>query len=146
MWALKRDFPELQFSLNGVVQDCHEAAAALQHEEAGARLHGVMIGRAAYHGPWASLGNADRAVFGAATNAAANRREVSSIKHHAYCVAEQEILCGLAGKAWLPCTPCTACLALTARLCVSTCNYYACHDLGSEVHNVNGFKGRGTTR
>ena len=79
VWALKRDFPELEFSLNGVVQDCHEAAAALQHEEAGARLHGVMIGRAAYHGPWACLGNADRAVFGAASNAAANRREVGIV-------------------------------------------------------------------
>ena len=84
MWALKRDFPELEFSLNGVVQDCHEAAAALQHKEAGARLHGVMIGRAAYHGPWASLGNADRAVFGAAANAAANRREVRSSLHIAW--------------------------------------------------------------
>lgn len=84
MWALKRDFPELEFSLNGVVQDCHEAAAALQHEEAGARLHGVMIGRAAYHGPWASLGDADRAVFGAAANASANRREVRSSLHLAW--------------------------------------------------------------
>ena len=76
VWALGRDFPELEFSLNGVVQDCHEAAAALQHSQEGAHVHGVMIGRAAYHGPWACLGNADRAVFGAAANAAANRREV----------------------------------------------------------------------
>ena len=76
MWALKRDFPGLEFSLNGVVQDCHEAAAALEHEEAGARIAGVMIGRAAYHGPWACLGNADRAVFSAPSNAATNRREV----------------------------------------------------------------------
>ena len=76
MWALGRDFPELNFSLNGVVQDCHEAAAALQHSQEGAHVHGVMIGRAAYHGPWACLGNADRAVFGAAANVAANRREV----------------------------------------------------------------------
>jgi len=78
VWALKRDFPDLEFSLNGVVQDCHEAAAAIQHEEAGARVHGVMIGRAAYHGPWACLSNADMAVFGAEANAAANRREVKS--------------------------------------------------------------------
>ena len=80
MWALKRDFPDLEFSLNGVVQDCHEAAAAIQHEEAGARVHGVMIGRAAYHGPWACLSNADMAVFGAEANAAANRREVNSFR------------------------------------------------------------------
>ena len=76
VWALGRDFQELDFSLNGVVQDCHEAAAALQHSQEGAHVHGVMIGRAAYHGPWACLGNADRAVFGAPVNAAANRREV----------------------------------------------------------------------
>ena len=101
MWALKRDFPELEFSLNGVVQDCHEAAAALQHEEAGAQVHGVMIGRAAYHGPWACLGNADRAVFGAAANAAANRREVGSILRLA-CRAG--VLCaGLHASAGLPC-------------------------------------------
>ena len=81
MWALKRDFPELEFSLNGVVQDCHEAAAALQHSQEGAQVHGVMIGRAAYHGPWACLGNADRAVFGAAVNAASNRREVRPGNH-----------------------------------------------------------------
>lgn len=30
-WALKRDFPHLQFSLNGAVQSCHEATAVLQH-------------------------------------------------------------------------------------------------------------------
>ena len=77
MFALKRDFPDLDFSLNGGVESCHGAAAALAHcGEAGARLHGVMIGRAAYHYPWACLADADVAVFGAEANAAASRREV----------------------------------------------------------------------
>ncbi len=105
MWALKRDFPELEFSLNGVVQDCHEAAAALQHEEAGAQLHGVMIGRAAYHGPWACLGNADMAVFGAASNAAANRREVRSTLRLA-CLSKN-VLC-MHEDLWRPGTLCCA--------------------------------------
>jgi tRNA-dihydrouridine synthase A len=77
VWGLKRDFPGLDFSLNGGVEGCHQAAAALQHvSESGARIHGVMIGRAAFHAPWACLADADAAVFGAAYNAALNRREV----------------------------------------------------------------------
>ncbi len=85
VFALKRDFPHLDFSLNGGVEGCHVAAAALGHRAAGtgsssggdARIHGVMIGRAAYHQPWACLADADVAVFGEAENAAASRREVS---------------------------------------------------------------------
>ena len=86
MWGLKRDFPELDFSLNGGLESCHQAAAALQHSpsssaEEGAgdsscSIHGVMIGRAAFHAPWTCLSDADVAVFGAAANAAASRREV----------------------------------------------------------------------
>ena len=58
VYALKRDFPDLDFSLNGGVESCHGAAAALAHGAdgpGGARLAGVMIGRAAYHYPWACL-------------------------------------------------------------------------------------------
>ena len=119
----------LQFSLNGGLQSCHEAAAAIatphpdvplsssssngadvdaapQHSSslssAGAHVNadadasssgavpegpavlqppqcgieGVMIGRAAYNDPWGCLGDADRAVFGAASNAAPSRRWV----------------------------------------------------------------------
>ena len=33
VWALKRDFPHLQFSLNGGVMGCYEAAAAIRHRE-----------------------------------------------------------------------------------------------------------------
>jgi tRNA-dihydrouridine synthase len=79
VYALKRDFPDLDFSLNGGVESCHGAAAALAHGAdgpGGARLAGVMIGRAAYHYPWACLADADVAVFGAEANAAASRREV----------------------------------------------------------------------
>ena len=80
MYALKRDFPQLDFSLNGVVSGCHEAAAIIDHAEDGAQAHGVMIGRAAYQCPWLCLADADRAVFGAEANAATSRRQVGRHK------------------------------------------------------------------
>lgn len=43
----------------------------------GVRTEGVMIGRAAWKRPWDILGDADRAVFGAADNGATSRREVT---------------------------------------------------------------------
>ncbi|CAL8471488.1 g11030 [Coccomyxa elongata] len=76
VFALKRDFPHLEFSLNGGLDSCQQAAAALQHSVDGASIHGVMIGRSAYNHPWACLADADVAVFGAAENAAKSRREV----------------------------------------------------------------------
>lgn len=79
VFALKRDFPDLDFSLNGVVDGCHEAAAVIEHQHAGQNLHGVMIGRAAYHYPWHSLSDADRTVFGCSSNAASSRRQVGRI-------------------------------------------------------------------
>ena len=78
MFALQRDFPGLQFSLNGVVESCQEAAAINAHSHSGAQIHGVMIGRAAYNSPWLCLADADRSVFGAEANAAQNRRQVRS--------------------------------------------------------------------
>jgi hypothetical protein len=40
-----------------------------------------MVGRAAYNDPWGLLGDADVAVFGAASNGAVSRRSVIA----AYC-------------------------------------------------------------
>ena len=84
VWALKRDFPHLFFSLNGGVQNAHEAAGALAAAHGGVAAgaaSGVMIGRAAYYDPWGVLGDADVAVFGAASNPARSRRAVLD----AYC-------------------------------------------------------------
>lgn len=56
-----------------------QAAEAISHEaptQGGARIHGVMVGRAAYNNPWHCLADADRVVFGEPANAAASRREV----------------------------------------------------------------------
>jgi tRNA-dihydrouridine synthase A len=57
VYALKRDFPELEIVLNGGVQSLEEAQAHL------AQVDGVMIGRAAYQTPYV-LAEADRLVFG----------------------------------------------------------------------------------
>lgn len=80
VWALKRDFPHLDFSLNGGVLRLEEVVAALAivnksdttafdshgttpardgNSRAGHRhdgLQGVMVGRAAYNMPWDVLG------------------------------------------------------------------------------------------
>ncbi|MDO5620107.1 MAG: tRNA dihydrouridine(20/20a) synthase DusA [Paracoccus sp. (in: a-proteobacteria)] len=50
---MKADFPTLHLSINGGIDDLDAARAHL------AVMDGVMIGRAAYHQPWAILGQAD---------------------------------------------------------------------------------------
>jgi tRNA-dihydrouridine synthase A len=54
---LVEDFPQLHFTLNGGVLTLDEALHQLEH------VHGVMIGRAAYHHPYI-LAAADERVFG----------------------------------------------------------------------------------
>jgi tRNA-dihydrouridine synthase A len=72
--ALKRDFPHLEFSLNGGILTLKEALASLDFQENA--IHGVMIGRAAYGQPWHVLAGADVDLFGEATNPAKNRKEL----------------------------------------------------------------------
>lgn len=55
---LKRDFPHLEFVINGGIKDLHLAKSLLQD------LDGVMIGREAYHNPWI-LARADWEIYGA---------------------------------------------------------------------------------
>ena len=57
VYRLKRDFPHLEFVLNGGVLNLDQAGKHLQ------RVDGVMIGREAYHNPWI-LAEADRRLFG----------------------------------------------------------------------------------
>jgi tRNA-dihydrouridine synthase A len=47
VYRLKRDFPDLTFVVNGGIEDDAQIAAQLQH------VDGVMLGRLAYHRPWA---------------------------------------------------------------------------------------------
>lgn len=60
VYALKRDFPDLEIILNGGVLSLDEAEAHL------AKVDGVMIGRAAYQTPYI-LAEADSRIFGATT-------------------------------------------------------------------------------
>ncbi|KAL3528119.1 hypothetical protein ACH5RR_012775 [Cinchona calisaya] len=59
-YALLRDFPDLQFTINGGIQTIDEVNAARTEG-----AHGVMLGRAAYSNPWQTLGHVDSAVYGA---------------------------------------------------------------------------------
>nr|XP_027074405.1 uncharacterized protein LOC113698698 isoform X2 [Coffea arabica] len=59
-YALLRDFPDLQFTINGGIQTIDEVNAARTEG-----AHGVMLGRAAYSNPWQTLGHVDSLVYGA---------------------------------------------------------------------------------
>ncbi|KAI5678533.1 hypothetical protein M9H77_09483 [Catharanthus roseus] len=59
-YALLRDFPDLQFTINGGILTIDEVNAARKEG-----AHGVMVGRAAYSNPWQLLGHVDSAVYGA---------------------------------------------------------------------------------
>ncbi|KAL6495671.1 hypothetical protein OROGR_030234 [Orobanche gracilis] len=69
-YALVRDFPDLQFTVNGGINTIDEVNAALLKG-----AHGVMVGRAAYNNPWNLLGHVDSAIYGAPTSSL-TRREV----------------------------------------------------------------------
>jgi tRNA-dihydrouridine synthase A len=66
--ALKRDFPQLAFVVNGGFRTLDQARQQL------ARLDGVMIGREAYQNPWL-LAAADERIFGDAARVG-SRQEV----------------------------------------------------------------------
>ena len=65
---LKHDFPQLEIVINGGILTLQEAAAQLES------VDGVMMGRAVYHDPWI-LADADRLLFGQATNPASSRHQ-----------------------------------------------------------------------
>jgi tRNA-dihydrouridine synthase A len=46
VYQLKQDFPQLEFILNGGIEDLEQCKQHLQH------VDGVMLGRAAYQNPW----------------------------------------------------------------------------------------------
>lgn len=88
MYALARDFPDLHFSLNGGVELCRTAQAAIEHAPPSAgRIQGVMIGRGAYNMPWPSLATADHTVFGDPPDSAPTRRQVERVCHAWLCLA-----------------------------------------------------------
>lgn len=56
-YHIKRDFPQLEISINGGIQTLNQAQEHLE------QVDGVMIGRAAYHHPW-RFNEADEVIFG----------------------------------------------------------------------------------
>lgn len=80
MYALARDFPDLQFSLNGGVELGSTAQTAIERAPSGGgRIHGVMIGRGAYNMPWTSLSSADSHIFGWPAESPPTRRQVPAL-------------------------------------------------------------------
>lgn len=59
VYDIKKDYPELQVSVNGGIQTLDEVQTHLQH------VDGTMLGRVVYHDPY-SLAKADSTVFGQA--------------------------------------------------------------------------------
>ncbi len=58
VYDMKAEFPDLEICINGGVESLDAALAHLKH------VDGVMIGRAAYHQPFAILPEADQRIFG----------------------------------------------------------------------------------
>ncbi|KAK9169290.1 hypothetical protein Syun_001430 [Stephania yunnanensis] len=61
-FGLLRDFPSLQFTMNGGVTCINEVDAAIQ-----CGAHGVMVGRFAYNKPWRTLAFVDSSIYGASS-------------------------------------------------------------------------------
>ncbi|KAM3265328.1 tRNA-dihydrouridine(20/20a) synthase isoform X1 [Capsicum annuum] len=68
-YALLRDFPDLQFTINGGINSIDEVNAARMEG-----AHGVMLGRAAYSNPWRILGLVDSSVYGAPLHSITRRQ------------------------------------------------------------------------
>ena len=62
--SMKDEFPEMRICLNGGIADLDSAERYLK-----AGMDGVMMGRAAYRGPFQVLGQVDRRIFGAGSEA-----------------------------------------------------------------------------
>ena len=57
-YQLKQDYPELEFIINGGIQNLDDTKKHLE------KIDGVMIGRAAYNTPYDVLSTADREIYG----------------------------------------------------------------------------------
>lgn len=77
-YGLLRDFPEVQFTINGGITCIDEVDAARRQG-----AHGVMVGRAAYNNPWSTLGHIDSTVYGVPNNGLSRRQILE--KYQVYC-------------------------------------------------------------
>ncbi|KAL6843423.1 hypothetical protein ACP4OV_026745 [Aristida adscensionis] len=72
-FALLRDFPEVQFTLNGGITTIDQVCASIRQG-----AHRVMVGRAAYNNPWNMLGHVDREIYGMPTRGVSRRQILES--------------------------------------------------------------------
>lgn len=72
-FALLRDFPEVQFTLNGGITTIDQVSASIRQG-----AHRVMVGRAAYNNPWNMLGHVDGEVYGMPTRCSSRRQILES--------------------------------------------------------------------
>ncbi|TVU13391.1 hypothetical protein EJB05_40444 [Eragrostis curvula] len=72
-FALLRDFPEVQFTLNGGITTIDQVSASIRQG-----AHRVMVGRAAYNNPWNMLGHVDAEVYGMPTRCVSRRQILES--------------------------------------------------------------------
>ncbi|XP_020588997.1 uncharacterized protein LOC110030571 isoform X2 [Phalaenopsis equestris] len=77
-FALLRDFPELQFTLNGGITCVNQVVAALKQGASG-----VMVGRAAYNNPWFTLGHVDAAIYGVRYHGNSRRQILEQYQEYA---------------------------------------------------------------
>lgn len=83
-FALLRDFPELQFTLNGGITCIDQVDAAI-----GQGAYGVMVGRAAYNNPWYTLGHVDSAIYGVPYHRNSRRQILEQYQDYADSVIEK---------------------------------------------------------
>ncbi|XP_002277955.1 uncharacterized protein LOC100248175 isoform X1 [Vitis vinifera] len=83
-FGLLRDFPDLRFTINGGINCVDEVNAALRQG-----AHGVMVGRAAYHNPWYTLGHVDSAVYGAPVSDLSRRQVLEQYQVYGDSVLEK---------------------------------------------------------
>uniref|UniRef100_J3LWF3 tRNA-dihydrouridine synthase n=2 Tax=Oryza brachyantha TaxID=4533 RepID=J3LWF3_ORYBR len=72
-FALLRDFPDVQFTLNGGITTIDQVNASIRQG-----AHRVMVGRAAYNNPWNMLGHVDSEVYGMPTRNSSRRQILES--------------------------------------------------------------------
>ncbi|XP_010695132.2 uncharacterized protein LOC104907829 isoform X1 [Beta vulgaris subsp. vulgaris] len=77
-YSLVRDFPDLQFTINGGINSIEEVNAALKKG-----AHGVMVGRAAYNNTWQLLRDVDSEVYGAPPSDLTRRQVLHKYQEYA---------------------------------------------------------------
>ncbi|XP_049936733.1 uncharacterized protein LOC116245931 [Nymphaea colorata] len=74
-FGLLRDFPDLQFTINGGITCIDEVLAARSQG-----AHGVMVGRAAYRNPWSMLGHVDSTIYGLPASTISRRQIIEKFQ------------------------------------------------------------------